>query len=320
MQSNLHRCDELFQAPVRSDRLLSSEPSVALLPTASGAGRWSLSRRPPSEVLMATSVSSYLLKRLTDWGVRRVFGYAGDGINGDHPRLQPLRGPPEVRAGPARGDGGVHGLRARQVHGRGRGVHGHLGPGRHPPAERALRRQDGPPAGGGHRWPGGAPCSRRRLPAGGGSPHALQGRGARVRAADGQPRPGPAAGRPRHPHRTLRADGDRDHRPQGPPGGEGRAATTQAQHGAHRTRLELAPRGAERERSRPRRGGAQRRPEGGDAGGRRGARGLAGGGPGRPRSSGPASPRRCSARRCSTTGSRTSPAPSGFSERSPAGP
>src|SRR5512133_400053 len=31
---------------------------------------------------MPISVSSYLLKRLTDWGVRRVFGYAGDGING----------------------------------------------------------------------------------------------------------------------------------------------------------------------------------------------------------------------------------------------
>ncbi len=31
---------------------------------------------------MPTSVSSYLLRRLTDWGVRRVFGFAGDGING----------------------------------------------------------------------------------------------------------------------------------------------------------------------------------------------------------------------------------------------
>ena len=31
---------------------------------------------------MPTSVSTYLLRRLTDWGVRRVFGYAGDGING----------------------------------------------------------------------------------------------------------------------------------------------------------------------------------------------------------------------------------------------
>ena len=31
---------------------------------------------------MASSVSNYLLRRLTDWGVRRVFGYAGDGING----------------------------------------------------------------------------------------------------------------------------------------------------------------------------------------------------------------------------------------------
>ncbi|HTS80289.1 MAG TPA: thiamine pyrophosphate-requiring protein [Myxococcaceae bacterium] len=31
---------------------------------------------------MPASVSSYLLRRLTEWGVRRVFGYSGDGING----------------------------------------------------------------------------------------------------------------------------------------------------------------------------------------------------------------------------------------------
>src|ERR671930_1726548 len=31
---------------------------------------------------MAQTCGEYLLKRLTEWGVRRVFGYPGDGING----------------------------------------------------------------------------------------------------------------------------------------------------------------------------------------------------------------------------------------------
>jgi pyruvate dehydrogenase (quinone) len=31
---------------------------------------------------MATSVSEYLIRRLADWGVRRIYGYPGDGING----------------------------------------------------------------------------------------------------------------------------------------------------------------------------------------------------------------------------------------------
>ena len=31
---------------------------------------------------MADTVSDFLLKRLHDWGVRRIYGYPGDGING----------------------------------------------------------------------------------------------------------------------------------------------------------------------------------------------------------------------------------------------
>jgi pyruvate dehydrogenase (quinone) len=31
---------------------------------------------------MSQTVASYMLSRLTEWGVRRVFGYPGDGING----------------------------------------------------------------------------------------------------------------------------------------------------------------------------------------------------------------------------------------------
>jgi pyruvate dehydrogenase (quinone) len=31
---------------------------------------------------MATNVSDFLLQRLTAWGVKRIYGYPGDGING----------------------------------------------------------------------------------------------------------------------------------------------------------------------------------------------------------------------------------------------
>ena len=31
---------------------------------------------------MAATVGDFLLKRLSEWGVRRVYGYPGDGING----------------------------------------------------------------------------------------------------------------------------------------------------------------------------------------------------------------------------------------------
>src|SRR5207249_4917772 len=36
----------------------------------------------PAEALMAETVGDFLLTRLRQWGVRRIFGYPGDGING----------------------------------------------------------------------------------------------------------------------------------------------------------------------------------------------------------------------------------------------
>ena len=31
---------------------------------------------------MSKTVSDFLVERLSDWGVKRIFGYPGDGING----------------------------------------------------------------------------------------------------------------------------------------------------------------------------------------------------------------------------------------------
>src|SRR3954468_23523052 len=44
--------------------------------------------------LMAQTVAEFMLHRLTEWGVKRIYGYPGDGINGllgafhDEPRLE----------------------------------------------------------------------------------------------------------------------------------------------------------------------------------------------------------------------------------------
>src|SRR5215831_11844156 len=40
------------------------------------------------EASMAVNVSEFLLERLHQWGVRRIFGYPGDGINGVFGALQ----------------------------------------------------------------------------------------------------------------------------------------------------------------------------------------------------------------------------------------
>src|SRR3954469_13902887 len=42
--------------------------------------RWHLTRGRTT--IVAESVSDYLVRRLRAWGVRRIFGYSGDGING----------------------------------------------------------------------------------------------------------------------------------------------------------------------------------------------------------------------------------------------
>jgi pyruvate dehydrogenase (quinone) len=46
---------------------------------------------------MAQLVADYLLNRLTDWGVRRVYGYPGDGINGIVGALERVEGPEFVQ-------------------------------------------------------------------------------------------------------------------------------------------------------------------------------------------------------------------------------
>lgn len=44
---------------------------------------------------MGDTVSDFLLRRLHSWGVRRIFGYPGDGINGVMGALGRIRPPYE---------------------------------------------------------------------------------------------------------------------------------------------------------------------------------------------------------------------------------
>ena len=94
----------------------------------------------------AKTVGDFLVERLRAWGVQRVFGYPGDGINGavaafehagDEGRASSRRAMRAVR---------VHGRSACQVHRRARGVSGHSRPRGDPPPQRVVRRRNGPPA------------------------------------------------------------------------------------------------------------------------------------------------------------------------------
>ncbi len=121
---------------------------------------------------MAESVSDFLIERLHPWGVNRIYGYPGDGINGLMGALEhAATSKSGIHPDAARGAGRLHGLRPREVQRYGRRVHGDLGPRRHAPPERPVRRRQGPPAGA---WPSSASrrrvVDRRRLPAGG-RPH-----------------------------------------------------------------------------------------------------------------------------------------------------
>ena len=101
---------------------------------------------------MAKTTGDVIVEKLLDWGVDTVFGLPGDGINGILEALRKNKDKIRFIQVPARGGGGVRGLRLRQVHRAARRLLRHQRPGRDPPAERPLRRQARPrPGAGDHR-------------------------------------------------------------------------------------------------------------------------------------------------------------------------
>ena len=90
---------------------------------------------------MSDNVSQYILRRLlNDWGVQRIFGYAGDGILGFLTALDGEVGvdcPAFVQARHEEMAAFMACAHAK-VTGEVGGVHGDLGPGRGAPAQRAV--------------------------------------------------------------------------------------------------------------------------------------------------------------------------------------
>ena len=64
---------------------------------------------------MTTTAGDYLCERLIEWGVDTIYGFPGDGINGILGLLVARR-QASFHPDPSRGDGFIHGLRARQIH------------------------------------------------------------------------------------------------------------------------------------------------------------------------------------------------------------
>ena len=138
-----------------------------------------------------------------------------------HGGLPAASGPDQVRAGPPRGGRRVHGHRPRQGHRADRRLPGHVGSGRHPPAERALRRQARSHAGAGHHRHAGNLGAGHRLPAGSEPRPALRGRRG-LRPDDLQPGAAARPGGHRGAHRLRPARGGPPDRAERHPGGPGR--------------------------------------------------------------------------------------------------
>ena len=204
-----------------------------------------------------------------------------------HPRRLPRGRRDRVHPGAARGDRGVRGLCARQVHGRGRRLPRDVGARRDPPAQRALRRQARPSAGGRDRRPAGPHVARLGLSAGSRSGLVVQGRRGRVRADLHGARTDAAPDRSRDADRPGDALPDLRHLPQRRAGGRLRGSAARPRRGvlvrggrqpwaarALRCCAARRGRGAQRGRARgdPRRPGRQGRGRGGPGGGGRARR------------------------------------------------
>ena len=264
---------------------------------------------------MSTTVADHLLERLREWGVEQVFGYPGDGINGILGAFSPRRRPAAVHPGAARGDGGVRGRRATPSSAAGRRVcMATSGPGAihllnglydakldHVPGGR-HRRADQPDGDG------------RQLPAGGRPAQPVQGRRQRLRADGDGARAAAERARPGHPGRDRAGV----RRPRSSSPTTCRSWTTRRPRTSSRwcrraSGTELAHR-RRRRRGRPaRRRRPQRRVQGRDAGRSGRARRAREVEQVADAARAPAWPRRCSARTCSPTSCRSSPARSGCS-------
>ena len=94
--------------------------------------------------MASPTVADYLLERLRAWDVQHVFAYPGDGINGILAAWGRADNKPQFVQARHEEMAAFEAVGYAKFTGELRRVHGDLGPGRHPPAQRPLRRQARP--------------------------------------------------------------------------------------------------------------------------------------------------------------------------------
>ena len=197
---------------------------------------------------MPATVADAIVERLSTWGVDRIFGYAGDGID---PLLAALhRAQDRVEfVQPRHEEMAAFMATGHAKYSRPAGrVPVHPGSRRDPPADRPLRRQARRPTGGGDHRPDRLHRDGQRLPAGGRPAVAVQGRLRPVRADGGHPRAGADADRQRHAHRAGREHpGLPDRAARRTAGGDAGGAPAQSRGGAVRRHRRSSPGAAERD-------------------------------------------------------------------------
>ena len=154
---------------------------------------------------MSQLVADYLLARLREWNIHRIYGYPGDGINAIIGAFDRAESDPELiqvrheemaafmACAHAKFSGEVGVCLATSGPGAIHLLNGLYDA----KLDHAAGRRD--------RRPAGARGARRRLPAGGRPHDPVQGRRRRVRAHGDRARADPPPDRPRRPHRALRS-------------------------------------------------------------------------------------------------------------------
>lgn len=187
---------------------------------------------------MAFTASDFLCERLLEWGGRPHLRISRRRHQRSHRRGCQHERQARFRSGASRRTSRLHGDSPREVHGARRGLLSNVRAGRHPSAQRFIRRQTRSRTSRRDRRPGGDHGDGRRLPTRSRLAIALQRRRKRVSDHREQSDAGAHGGRPRAAHRRGATFGHGDHRTEGRSrDARSHKTAAQAQHPPHRTRL-----------------------------------------------------------------------------------
>ncbi len=197
---------------------------------------------------MSETVGDFIVERLHAWGVRKMFGYPGDGINGVFGAMNRAKGKIEfIQARHEEMAAFMASAYAKFTGELGVCI-ATSGPGRFASDHRALRRPPRSHAGARDRRAAGARRDRRPLPAGSRSRQHVQGCGRRLRPAGVFAGAGAPPRRPRGSHRDRRTTRHRDRAAERP---AGRALPRSAAQSTEPCIRALASPGRGRRRSTP---------------------------------------------------------------------